>query len=475
MHRVSNDLIDKLSRAKKQQYDTARADIVTRINTSGKMTARQRVDALLDADSAVEYGSIAAQTEEGEWIAEAGGVDFVGTIGSHPVITSSTDYTDHGGGYGAGRLGRLFALAYEHRWPLVLFVDGGGSRAQHPRAGLGHVELSGPIGRFSFLDGLPELSGWVPSVAIVSGPSFAGHASLAGFSDFLISTPGSAIGMGGPPMVEAALGQRMSPNELAGAEMHEHGGGIDLLVDDEIAAIGAAKQFLDFYHHRKTTSIPPAEVDLDTLSDDYDMHDVISGLVDANSFFELRPNYARNLITGFARIEGVTIGLLANQPRVRDGAIDHAAAIKISRFVEMCNTYEYPMVSLIDTPGCETSWQDKDDVRVLPGLTRWHTRVLLAHQQRTVPLMSVQLHRAGGLAGALMTGVSSTRGVPLIKLGWPNVDIGMRDGFAAVVDHDAFDDIIAPGETRERITRLIKLLDTSKPAPTNKKHRIDSW
>ncbi|MGK0225132.1 MAG: acetyl-CoA carboxylase carboxyltransferase component, partial [Limisphaerales bacterium] len=111
----------------------------------------------------------------------------------------------------------------------------------------------------------------------------------------------------------------------------------------------------------------------------------------------------------------------------------------------------------------------------LPGLTRWHTRVLLAHQQRTVPLMSVQLHRAGGLAGALMTGVSSTRGVPLIKLGWPNVDIGMRDGFAAVVDHDAFDDIIAPGETRERITRLIKLLDTSKPAPTNKKHRIDSW
>lgn len=472
---MSNDLIDKLSRAKKQQYDTARADIVTRINTSGKMTARQRVDALLDADSAVEYGSIAAQTEEGEWIAEAGGVDFVGTIGSHPVITSSTDYTDHGGGYGAGRLGRLFALAYEHRWPLVLFVDGGGSRAQHPRAGLGHVELSGPIGRFSFLDGLPELSGWVPSVAIVSGPSFAGHASLAGFSDFLISTPGSAIGMGGPPMVEAALGQRMSPNELAGAEMHEHGGGIDLLVDDEIAAIGAAKRFLDFYHHRKTNSIPPAEVDLDTLSDDYDMHDVISGLVDANSFFELRPNYARNLITGFARIEGVTIGLLANQPRVRDGAIDHAAAIKISRFVEMCNTYEYPMVSLIDTPGCETSWQDKDDVRVLPGLTRWHTRVLLAHQQRTVPLMSVQLHRAGGLAGALMTGVSSTRGVPLIKLGWPNVDIGMRDGFAAVVDHDAFDDIIAPGETRERITRLIKLLDTSKPAPTNKKHRIDSW
>lgn len=475
---MTNDNLNKnnkLSHAKQQQYDAARPDIVTRINATGKMTARQRVDALLDADSAVEYGSIAAQSEAGEWIAEAGGVDFVGSIAAHPVITSSTDYTDHGGGYGAGRLGRLFALAYEQRWPLVLFVDGGGSRAQHPRSGLGHVELSGQIGRFSFLDGLPELSGWAPIVAIVSGPSFAGHASLAGFSDFLISTPGSAIGMGGPPMVEAALGQRMSPNELAGSEMHEQGGGIDLLVADEPAAIEAAKRFLDFYHRRKTPAVANAEVDFEALGDVYDMYDVISGLVDADSFFELRPNFARNLITGFARIAGVTIGLLANQPLVRDGAIDHGAAVKISRFVEMCNTYEYPLVALIDTPGCESSWQEKEGVRVLPGLTRWHTRALLAHQQRTVPLMSVQLRRAGGLAGVLMTGVSSTRGVPALKLGWPSVAIGVRDGFAAVVDHDAFDDIITPNETRERIARLLKLLGGSKPAIAVKKHRIDSW
>ncbi len=472
---MNTDATDKLAEAKRLQSDTSRADIVTRVNTVGKMTARQRVDALLDADSAVEYGSIAAQTESGEWVPEAGGVDFVGTIASHPVVTSSTDYTDHGGGYGAGRLGRLFALAYERRWPLVLFVDGGGSRALHPRAGLGHIELSGPIGRFSFLDGLPELSGWVPSVAIVSGPAFAGHASLAGFSDFLISTPGSAIGMGGPPMVEAALGQRLSPNELAGSEMHEQGGGIDLLVEDEQAAIQAAKRFLDFYHRRVTVEVAPTTVDLSGLGRNYDIHTIIDGLVDADSFFELRPNFARNLVTGFARIAGVTIGVMANQPLVRDGMIDHAAAVKISRFVEMCNTYEYPLVSLIDTPGCESNWQDKEGDRTVPGVTRWHTRALLAHQQRTVPLLAVQLHRAGGLAGTLMTGVSSTRGVPTVRLGWPGVDIGVRDGFSAVVDHDAFDDIIAPDETRERLSRLVKLLDMSQSGATTKKHRIDSW
>jgi acetyl-CoA carboxylase carboxyltransferase component len=337
------------------------------------------------------------------------------------------------------------------------------------------VELSGPIGRFSFLDGLPELSGWVPSIAIVSGPSFAGHASLAGFSDFLISTPGSAIGMGGPPMVEAALGQRLRPNELAGAEMQEQAGGIDLLVADESAAIQAAKQFLDFYHRRRIESSDALEIDLETLGDDYDMYDVIDGLVDAGSLFELRPNFASNLITGFARIAGVTVGVLANQPQVGSGVIDHAAAVKISRFVEMCNTYEYPMVSLIDSPGCEANWQDKEGTRNVPGLTRWHTRALLAHQQRTVPLIAVQLRYAGGLTGALMTGVSSTRGVPMIKLGWPGAQIGVRDGFSAVVDHNAFDDIIVPTETRERIARLIRLLDTSNPLGPAKKHRIDSW
>ena len=470
--------IKALQKARDSLRDASRPDVVARVHGTKKLTAQERVGLLLDTDSAVEYGSIAARSADGEWIPEAGGVDFVGTIDGRPAIVSSTDYTDHGGGYGAGRLGRLFGLAFEQRWPVVLFVDGGGSRARHPRAGMGHIETSGSIGRFSFLDGPPELSGWAPIVTIVSGPSFAGHASLAGFSDFLISTPGSSIGMGGPPMVEAALGQRLRPNELAGSEMHEVSGGIDLLVDDERAAIDAARRYLAYYDNDLEEGGSP-EVDLNALAPDaneaYDMRDIVAGICDEGSVFELRPQFAQSLLTCLARIGGRTVGVLANQPLVRDGAIDHGAASKIARFVELCNTYEYPMLALVDTPGCVADWNIKgQDKTVEPGLTRWHARPLIAHQQRTVPLLSVRVRRGRGLGDALMTGVSTTRGVPALRLGWPGVEIGYRDGYSAAVDHDAFDDVITPRETRERLARVLRLFG-KRQRRSEKKHSIDTW
>ena len=470
--------IQNLQQARESLRDSARPDVVARVHVTKKLTAQERVGLLLDADSAVEYGSIAARSTDGEWIPEAGGVDFVGTVDGRPVIVSSTDYTDHGGGYGAGRLGRLFGLAFEQRWPVVLFVDGGGSRARHPRAGMGHIETSAPIGRFSFLDGPPELSGWAPIVAIVSGPSFAGHASLAGFSDFLISTPGSSIGMGGPPMVEAALGQRLRPNELAGSEMHEVSGGIDLLVEDEHAAIDASRRYLAYYDNDLKEGRSP-DVDLNALAPDadeaYDMRAIVAGICDEDSVFELRPRFAESLLTCLARIGGRTVGVLANQPLVRDGVIDHGAASKIARFVELCNTYEYPMLALVDTPGCVAEWDIKgQDRTVEPGLTRWHARPLIAHQQRTVPMFSVRVRRGRGLGDAVMTGVSTTRGVPALRLAWPGVEMGYRDGYSAVVDHDAFDDVITPAETRERLVRVLRLLGR-RQRRSEKKHNIDTW
>ena len=173
--------IAELAEAKASRLDAARPEAVERVHHTGKLTARERLTALLDdADGSVAYGSIAAVDRDGGWVAEAGGVDLVGTIDGQVVVASSTDYTDHGGGYGAARLERLFALSKEHRWPVVFFVDGGGSRARHPRVGRGDLELNGPYGPYQLFDGMAELSGWVPTVAIVSGPSFAGHASLAG-------------------------------------------------------------------------------------------------------------------------------------------------------------------------------------------------------------------------------------------------------------------------------------------------------
>ena len=461
---------DSLDDARKKQSDTARPEVVKKLAARGNLTARERINRLLDSHQRVEYGRIAAKNIDKEWIGETGGVDFIGSISGQTVIASSTDYTDHGGGYGAGRLGRLYHLALKHRWPVVLFVDGGGSRALHPRSGLGHIETSGTVGRFNALDGVIELSGWVPTIAIVSGPSFAGHASIAGFSDFLISTPGSSIGMGGPPMVEAALGQRLTPNQLAGSEMHEKTGGIDLLAPNEEAAIDAAKHYLSYYVP-KQSSRNPIHCDID---EEAPMRTIISALTDPDSIFELRANFAPSVITALARIGGRSVGLLANESAIEKGAIDSNGASKIARFVELCNCYEYPIVSLVDSVGCLNLWTDKNEnVTKEIGISRWHARPIMAHQRRTVPLLAVQTGKSLGLTNALMVGLSNEN-IPAVKLAWSNVDLGCQDGFSAVIDHNAFDEVIQPEETRSYLLGLLSHLPLSPPR-THKKHRIDSW
>ncbi|MGF1596845.1 MAG: carboxyl transferase domain-containing protein [Acidimicrobiales bacterium] len=481
-------LVERLEAARASQLDAARPEAVERVHRAGRLTARERLAALLDPGSEVPYGTIAAVAADGSWVAEAGGVDAVGTVDGRRVITSSTDFTDRGGGYGAGRLERLFALAREHRWPVVFFVDGGGSRARHPRVGRGDLELNGPFGRFQLFDGMAELSGWVPTIAIVSGPSFAGHASLAGFSDIVIATGGSSIGMGGPPMVEAALGVAMTASELAGVEMHETTGGIDLLVGDEHEAIAVARRCLAYQHDLPSGGAADNAgrvADLVPEDGPYDMGPVIEALVDRDSFTALRPAFAPSVITGFARMDGRAVGIIASQPVVDDGAIDQAAATKIGRMVELCDSYELPIVSLIDTPGCVTTFTTatsatgngtaSEQVVTQPGLDRWHLRPVMAHHHRTVPLFAVQLRRGGGLGPAVLAGLTSGRSTPVLWLAWPTTELGPGDGFAAVRNQHAFDDVVAPAATRELIVRSLAGIVRRPTHRTAKKHPVDTW
>jgi acetyl-CoA carboxylase carboxyltransferase component len=474
--------------AKSRQLDAARPEVVSKVHGGGKLTARERVSELLDPGTEVEFGSIAAVDADGDWVPETGGIDFVGTIGGQTVITSSTDYTDRGGGYGAARLERLMGLAYEHRWPIVFFVDGGGSRARHPRVGLGHAEITGPIGRFQLFDGMAELSGWIPTVAIVSGPAFAGHASLAGFSDCVISTPGSSVGMGGPPMVEAAFGITLTANELAGSEMHEKSGGIDLFVPDEHAAIAAAQRYVSYLVDEPTGEASDTAADIAELvpaSGPYDMRPVIDALVDAGSFFELRSAFARSVITGFARIGGRSVGVLASQPLVDDGRIDELAATKAGRFVELCDSYDMPLVALVDSAGCVTTWPGVPgdagkpaEPVIEPGVSRWHTRPIIAHQHRSVPVFSVQLRRAHDLAMQILAGPPNARSISVLHLAWPTTEIGHVGGYASLRNVNTFDDVIAPAETRVRIERMLAHLPPraeTRARQTAKKRPVDTW
>ncbi len=464
---VSQSHIDDLLAARVAQSDETRVAAVERVHDAGHLTATERLAALLDPGSAVPFGTIAAQSADGAWIAEAGGVDAVGTVEGRTVIASSTDYTDRGGGYGAGRIGRLISVALDHRWPIVFFADGGGSRARHPRVGMGHYETATPVGPITLWDGMGDLSGWVPTVSIVSGPAFAGHASIAGFSDIVISTRGSAIGMGGPPMVEAALGKRLTPNELAGVEMHIETGGIELLVDTEPEAIALAKRYLAFLDDLPGGAPSTAAAAIGALVPDegpYDVQPVLEALVDDGTLFELRPTFATSVVTALARLGGRTVGIIASQPLVDDGRIDERAATKVGRFVELCDCYEYPIVAVIDTPG------------TTGPLGRWHTRPLLAHHHRSVPLLSVQLRRGDGLGGAILGGLQNGRNVPTMRLGWPGIELGRPDGYAIVADHQGFDDIVVPAETRDRLVAMLRYLPRAGARDrTVKKHPIDTW
>ena len=192
--------------------------------------------------------------------------------------------------------------------------------------------------------------------------------------------------------------------------MHDRSGGIDLLVDDEPAAIAAARRYLGFYRDQPSGEPSTAAGEVrSTVPDEgaYDMRDVIEALVDADSAFELRPSFGQSLITVLARMDGRSVGVLANQPSIDDGAIDESAAIKIARFVELCDAYEYPILAFIDTPGFVTRWSSGEggnDVAVEPGMTRYHARTLMAHHHRTVPLFSVQIRRGFGLGPFAMSG-----------------------------------------------------------------------
>jgi acetyl-CoA carboxylase carboxyltransferase component len=465
-------LIDAIYQARANAYDSGRPEAVTRVHATHHLTARERIAALLDPGSEVEFGILQGRASHG-WVHTLGGVDFVGTVDGQPVIASSTDYSHHGGGYGAGQRARLFALSKQNRWPVVLFVDGGGSQARsldgarESIQGL-HGRYEGTIG---FFEALLELGGWVPTIAVVSGPSYAGHASLAASCDFIVTTPGSSIGMGGPPMVEAAFGLKLKHTELAPVEMHDVIGGIDLLVPDEPAAIQAVKLYLS--HNLDQPSGEPSATagDIRSLVPNtglYPMRPVIEALVDGDSFFELRRNFATSLITGLARMGGRSVGIIANEPDSPfGGAIDQNAANKIARFVQMCDAYALPIISLVDTPGFVLSADEGEPAR--PGMTRHHARPIRALHHRNVPLFCVQVGKARGLGAAAMAGIGRARSIPVLRLGWPTAELGSHDPF-----WQGLDDVIDPAETRDRILRVLRL--TTRPVPAERPKRIrDVW
>ncbi len=511
---LEEKLIQQILEARRQAMDEARPDAVAAVHATGHATARERLTSLLDADSFIEYGVLAGGTSNVEDPAVADGlVAGTGLISGKPVAAASYDSSVlHGtqSERNQRKLGRLIYLSKTHRWPFVCFVDGDGARPGDPLPGPPIVIA--PRGRWDLYDGLAELSGWSPTIAIVSGRALDGHAGIAMLSDFVVATRNSKLGSWETlePVSGDAYGDAGRKPTVRSVEDYERTGNIDLIVEDEAAAIKAVQQYLTYYlrdltdfepapNHDEIASIIP-----ENRRRPYDMRKVITSFADADSVMELAVGWGRSMLTALARLGGRSVGIFANQPKSPlAGAIDSDAADKASRFIELCDAYEFPLISFIDNPGYMVGPQAERD-----GIARHHARPLAALHHRSVPLCSVQIRKAYGLGPYAMSGYGSSRVVPELRLAWPSVESGgmslegaaylvkrkeiqaakneaealaIRNAYADQMrDYTSglragqsfmFDDIVDPGETRQRIIAMLERLPRS--LGPRKKHPID--
>jgi len=355
-----------------------------------------------------------------------------------------------------------------------------------------------------------RLSGLVPIVTILSGPSFAGQANIAGVSDVVIATRTSTLGLSGPPLVLTATGESLRPEELGPMELHDKIGTVELVVDDEAEALAETRRYLSYFTGMAAPGPVAAadQAELRTMVPEnprraYDVRRIVSRLADEGSVLELRANFGRNLSTSLARIDGHVVGVIATNPMFGAGAIDRDGSAKFSRHVELCNAFDIPLLFLCDTPGFMIGTAAEAS-----GLVRHSARTLMALSAADVPIMTVILRKAYGLGFYVM---GSDAFAPDLLVGWPTAEFGgmglegavnivHRDELKAAPDEEtrkersdqltaemkeantgleyargyALDDVIDPAETRSILSNLLATLPP--PAPrTTRKHPIDPW
>ena len=426
----------ELNERKALTQDTNRPGAVEKRHQKGLRTARENVADLCDPDSFVEYGAlaIAAQTsrksrkELREQTPADGLIAGIGSInGTHfapedaSCVVLSYDYTVLAGTQGAfnhKKTDRMMQVAKASKKPIVFFVEGGGGRpgdTDFYPVSVGGLDLS----TFTEYAGL---SGKVPRIAIVSGYCFAGNASIAGCSDVIIATENTSIGMGGPAMIEGGGLGVFHPKEIGPAKQQALNGTIDILVRDEREAVAVARQYLSFFQgHLKDWSIGDQKGLRDLVPENrkygYEVNKVIDLLSDEGSVLELRSHFARNVVTALSRIEGKPIGIIANSTRHLGGAIDSDAADKLSRFMQLCDAFGLPILSLCDAPGFMVGPEVENTAMV-----RHANRLFVTAASIQVPIFTVVLRKAYGLGAMAMAGGSLWES--FFTISWPSGEFG---------------------------------------------------
>jgi propionyl-CoA carboxylase beta chain len=486
---------------------------IERQHSFGKLTARERLDLLLDPGSFVELDAFVTHraTEFGldrQHVLGDGVVTGHGTIDGRLVFVFSQDFTVFGGSLSeayAEKIVKIMDLAMRVGAPVVGLNDSGGARIQE-----GVASLAG----YAWIFTRNVLaSGVVPQVSVIMGPCAGGAVYSPAITDFTIMVEGTSyMFVTGPNVVRTVTHEEVDAEFLGGASTHTTRSGVaHLAAPDEATALDHVRRILSFLPQNnlgdppaRPTDDPPDRRDtaLDELVPDdparpYDMHDVIRRVADDGDFFEIQPAWAPNLIVGFAHLGGRSVGIVAQQPAVLAGALDIAASVKGARFVRTCDAFNVPLVTLVDVPG------------FLPGVNQEHggiikegAKLLYAYCEATVPKVAVITRKAYGGAYDVMSS-KHVRGD--INLAWPTAEIAVmgapgavnvifRDQIAAAADPAAeearlvaeyearfnhpyvaasrgwIDDVILPSETRPRLIAALEMLATKRDTNPRKKH-----
>ncbi len=443
---IRKDLAEVLDRHQAIS-DAGRPQAVEKRHRKGKRTARENLDDLLDSGSFQEYGAmaLAAQrrrrsAEELQAMSPADGlIGGTGTVNADQVgeqaarvMAMSYDYTVFAGTQGMmnhKKTDRLLQLAGQWKMPLVLFAEGGGGRP-------GDTDFVGVAG----LDchtfaAMAALSGQVPLVGIGSGRCFAGNAALLGCCDVIIATRDASIGMAGPAMIEGGGLGRFTPEQVGPVSVQGPNGVADVIVEDEAEAVAVAKQYLSYFQGRVSDWQAVDQRELrhripEKRTRVYDIRQVIDTLADSGSVLELRREFAPGMITALVRIEGRPFGLIANNPGHLGGAIDAVGGDKAARFMQLCEAFGLPMVSLCDTPGFMVGPEAEKQATV-----RHVSRMFVTAASLTVPFFTLVLRKGYGLGAQAMAAGSFHS--PLFTAAWPSAEFGamglegaVRLGFA---------------------------------------------
>ena len=476
----------------------------------GKLTARERLDLLLDAGSFVELDAFVTNRNPEAQTAFLGDgvVTGHGTIDGRLVFVFSQDFTVFGGSLSeayAEKICKIMDLAKKVGAPIVGLNDSGGARIQE-----GVVSLGGYADIF-LRNTLA--SGVVPQISVVMGPCAGGAVYSPAITDFTIMVEGTSyMFVTGPNVVRAVTHEEVDSERLGGATTHTTRSGVaHLAAHDEAEALSAARRILSHLPQNnlgeapRSSSLDPvdrrdAELDMvvpDDASRPYDMHEVIRRVVDDGDFMEIQPGWAQNIITGFARLGGRSVGIVAQQPAVLAGALDIDASTKAARFVRTCDCFNVPLLTFVDVPGFMPGVGQEHG-----GIIRHGAKLLYAYCEATVPKLTVITRKAYGGAYDVMSS-KHVRGD--INLAWPTAEIAVmgaegavnilhRDEIASADDPGAtraslvadyqerfanpyaaaargyVDDVIKPSDTRPRLIAALEMLGNKRDHNPPKKH-----